>query len=168
MVRITPMVDCVCQNLTCGRIFQLPARQVRQGRGKHCCRSCASATNARRNHEKYPRLGERNPNFKGWRSRDKSAYKDAFRARYPEKALAHDAVVWALRTGRLVRPDTCQRCGVRATEPLHSHHEDYEKPLIVVFVCRPCHRELDTNRNRRLQGTRQIVVVQHHVEGCAE
>lgn len=134
------MVSRVCQRPGCGRGFDVKASSVAAGRGKYCSRSCLSSVNASANHIKYPQHGAANPNFKGWRSRDKRAYVDAFRARYPEKALAHDATEWALRTGRLVRPDACQRCQQRSAEPLHSHHADYSKPFAVEFLCRPCHR----------------------------
>lgn len=140
------LIACVCQHPDCGRTFLSKAYRLKGGRGKYCSRACNSSMNARANHAKYPQLGERNPNFKGWRSRDKSAYKDAFRAKYPEKALAHDVVAWALRTGRLQRPTLCQRCTQGSIEPLHAHHEDYTRPLMVQFLCRPCHRLVDDAR----------------------
>lgn len=140
------LVERTCQRPGCGKSFTTKAYRLKTGRGKYCSRFCHSSMNAQANHAKYPRLGERNPNFKGWRSRDKSAYKDAFRARHPEKALAHDVVEWAVRTGRLVRPELCQRCAQKPTEPLAAHHQDYTRPLIVEFLCRPCHRVADVER----------------------
>lgn len=139
-------VTVLCARPDCATAFVVKQSQLEHGRGKYCSRACLSSVNATRNHEKYPYLGERNPNFKGWRSRDKSVYKENFRAKYPEKALAHDVVAWAVRTGRLVKPETCERCSQRPTEPLHCHHEDYSRPLIVQFLCRPCHRIVDDER----------------------
>lgn len=146
-----PRVSVTCAHPNCETVFIVKQSQIDGGRGKYCSRRCLSSATAIKNHERYPRLGERNPNFKGWRSRDKSFYKDSFRAKYPEKALAHDVVAWAIRTGRLVRPKNCQRCPQRPTEPLHCHHSDYSRPLVVEFLCRDCHRAADAERREQEQ-----------------
>jgi hypothetical protein len=125
-------------------MFPARVRDLPRGYGRHCSRSCANATKARNRHASNPQDGAANPNFKGWASRNKRAYVDRFRAKYPEKASAHDAVRSALRSGRLVRPTECQRCGL--TKPIHAHHDDYSKPLDVTFACRDCHRQLDVER----------------------
>lgn len=59
-------------------------------------------------------------------------------ARYPEKVAAHAAVERALKSGKLVRADSCERCGTSAA--LDGHHPDYSKPLEVEWLCRKCHR----------------------------
>lgn len=82
--------------------------------------------------------------FRGWRSRNPGRYYvERFRAKYPEKAAAHDAVQKALRQGVLTKPAACQRCPVPPTEPLHAHHDDYGQPLRVEWLCRACHRTAD-------------------------
>lgn len=68
-----------------------------------------------------------------------------WRAKYPEKHRAHSAVQYALKTGKLKRPDCCSKCGVKCKP--QAHHPDYSKPLEVVWLCRkPCHREADAKR----------------------
>jgi hypothetical protein len=61
--------------------------------------------------------------------------------RYPEsdplKRAARVAVGNAVRDGKLLRPPECQVCAV-ACEP-HGHHEDYSRPLDVIWVCTACH-----------------------------
>lgn len=64
-----------------------------------------------------------------WRQRNKAD---------PRKTQAHKAVERAVRSGQLVRPEACERCG-RPTSV--AHHEDYDKPLEVVWLCRACHGE---------------------------
>ena len=44
---------------------------------------------------------------------------------------------WAVRQGRLIKPDKCEDCHKSVT--LTMHHEDYDKPLEVVWLCRKCH-----------------------------
>ena len=55
----------------------------------------------------------------------------------PEAQRAHWAVKRALRSGRLVRPDTCSECGSEAR--LQAHHDDYSKQLDVRWLCSRCH-----------------------------
>ena len=43
-----------------------------------------------------------------------------------------------LKTGRVQRPTACERCGTE-TGQLEGHHDDYNKPLDVTWLCRPCH-----------------------------
>ena len=59
------------------------------------------------------------------------------RQKHPEKYRARTAVNNALRDGRLVKPDQCERCGTAGA--LHGHHDDYSKPLEVEWLCRSCH-----------------------------
>lgn len=59
--------------------------------------------------------------------------------RHPEKAKARDAVKYALRVGKLVR-QPCEVCG--AHERIHAHHEDYSKPLEVMWLCPTHHTEV--------------------------
>jgi len=43
-----------------------------------------------------------------------------------------------IKQGRLIRPKECSECG-REHRRIHGHHEDYEKPLEVIWLCPPCH-----------------------------
>lgn len=122
----------------CARLFFARARDHRPNAGTYCSRRCACVDKARHGHDLHPQAGSGNYNFKGWASRNKRVYVDRFRAKYPEKAAAHDAVRNALQRGDLVKPLACERCG--ASVPVQSHHEDYSQPLIVDWFCGDCHR----------------------------
>lgn len=65
------------------------------------------------------------------------------------KRSAHIAVDNAVRDRILIKPDNCERCGVN--DSLHGHHEDYTKPLDVIWLCRSCHgkRHREINAERR-------------------
>ncbi len=52
---------------------------------------------------------------------------------------AHSAVAYALRSGKL-RKTPCAMCGKEKN--IHAHHQDYSKPLDVVWLCTQCHRRL--------------------------
>jgi len=39
------------------------------------------------------------------------------------------------------RPTRCERCGRKRL--LEKHHEDYDQPLQVMWLCKKCHEEID-------------------------
>jgi hypothetical protein len=61
-----------------------------------------------------------------------------WRRRNPEKTRAHRIVARALRTGTLIRPSRCEKADCGGTAE-HAHHEDYRKPLEVLWLCVECH-----------------------------
>jgi hypothetical protein len=72
----------------------------------------------------------------------RAANKDRQKARLVDpverrKHNARNALYAAVVKGDVERPNRCQGCGILG--PVHGHHEDYEKPLDVVWLCRPCH-----------------------------
>jgi hypothetical protein len=62
----------------------------------------------------------------------------AVRKRNPLKRQAHITAGNAIRDGKLMSPDACEECR-QASDQLHAHHEDYSKPLEVIWLCPPCH-----------------------------
>jgi len=67
-----------------------------------------------------------------------------FRIRHPEQRKAKDAVNYAIKTGRLIRPDTlqCHYCPAQAKQ--YHHHKGYEHEhwLHVIPVCLKCHGKI--------------------------
>ena len=61
-----------------------------------------------------------------------------YREDNPEKYAAHSAVGYAIKSGRLEKPERCESCGDKH-KTIHAHHEDYGKPLEVDWLCPPCH-----------------------------
>lgn len=72
-----------------------------------------------------------NSRFAGMKLRPRQQESD------PVKRAARIALGNALRDGKIQRPPECQVCSV--TDDLHGHHEDYSKPLEVIWVCSACH-----------------------------
>lgn len=80
-----------------------------------------------------------NAHNRGWKSKVNNKTKknqDAYLKYY-----------WALKIGKLKR-GVCKKCG--STEKTHGHHEDYSKPLDVVWLCPPCHRELHRQKRKNV------------------
>jgi ribosomal protein S27AE len=103
------------------------------------CKECTKldANNHRANNlekiRQYDRDRAKNPDRmkvsieinKAWRSEDK------------RRAKCHSAVARAIRSGELNRLP-CVRCGeVKSL----AHHEDYDEPLNVMWLCQPCHKQ---------------------------
>lgn len=99
--------------------------------------ACSPACRGKWMHILHPQQGSGNHNFKGWRSKQPILYTSKFKHANPEKVRAHQAVAAATRKGALVRPEACSVCSA-ACRP-DAHHEDYTKPLAVVWLCRRCH-----------------------------
>ncbi len=75
-----------------------------------------------------------------------SAHVKRFKAENPEKHRAHRMVAYALKKGRLLKTP-CMICGETKSE---SHHEDYSKPLDVLWFCRKHHAEHHEKKRKGL------------------
>lgn len=56
----------------------------------------------------------------------------------PTKHWCHRKLNEAIRCGRIVKSTSCQDCGT-SNKRLEGHHEDYSKPLEVIWLCKACH-----------------------------
>jgi hypothetical protein len=61
----------------------------------------------------------------------------AWRAEDSRRQKAHSAVSKAVRHGTLIK-EPCCRCG---NEKSVAHHDDYDKPLDIMWLCQPCHKQ---------------------------
>jgi len=125
-------VKRVCEQ--CAAEFNKSPAQIARGEGRFCSNVCRN-TYKRLHIEE--RSGERAPLWKGGVHKENRAKRGrAYWRDNPEKAHAYDAVKWALKTGKLQKYP-CQHCG--ATHYVHAHHEDYSKPLDIIWLCPSCH-----------------------------
>lgn len=54
-----------------------------------------------------------------------------------EKIRAQSKVRKAIKSGKIIKPLNCEVCGL--SKALQGHHEDYSKPLQVIWMCAKCH-----------------------------
>lgn len=60
-----------------------------------------------------------------------------WRAADPRRAHCHNAVRYAVKKGKLT-PTPCKQC---SHEKAYAHHDNYDEPLNVVWLCQPCHKQ---------------------------
>lgn len=60
------------------------------------------------------------------------------------KVKARNAVYYAVKTKKLIRPIFCSQCNKKCKP--EADHRDYNKPLEVVWLCKQCHQWFTTNR----------------------
>jgi hypothetical protein len=58
-----------------------------------------------------------------------------------EMRAAINMVKAAIKRGELKRPEVCQGYQGCWRSDIHAHHEDYSKPLEVVWLCAWCHKQ---------------------------
>lgn len=101
----------------------------------------------RRCHTEYAReyRDRRRASDPEWHERKKAGHR-AYRRRRgyspadPHKVRARTAVSNAIKDRRLIPAHTCEDCGHDFSEfRREAHHEDYDKPLDVVWLCSLCH-----------------------------
>lgn len=54
------------------------------------------------------------------------------------KCKARVALSGAIRSGKMVKPGACSKCG---GGPVQGHHHDYSQPLNVTWLCVMCHND---------------------------
>lgn len=71
----------------------------------------------------------------------------SYNKRFPEKRAARTTLQSHIVTGKISRPTSCQMCGCLCVP--HGHHEDYSKPLDVMWLCVQCHakRHIEIKQN---------------------
>jgi ribosomal protein S27AE len=68
------------------------------------------------------------------------AAKLSFNEDYRKKITAYEYVRKALQEGTLVQPKLCTVCGTHGS--LIGHHQNYDRPLHVRWVCPSCHQKI--------------------------
>jgi len=104
--------------------------------------TATSRSYAERNREKI------NVRSELYREKNRETINARVRAKYSSfNAKARTLVSKAIKEGVLIRPAVCPRCEVERF--VEGHHEDYNKPLDVMWLCRSCHRRHHADLNKK-------------------
>lgn len=157
--RVEPMRVCsICNALLPWSRFRI---YKKTGRPACTCRKCSSKRVVALLSADRERKNRSNRNFKQrnreriakqgaeYRKRNRDKINSRYRSRYAqetEKYKARTQLGYAIRTGKIVRPNFCEKCG-RKTTP-QGHHHDYSKPLEVQWLCQKCHAKVHRKYGR--------------------
>lgn len=56
---------------------------------------------------------------------------------HKDKINARSKVNYYVKKGKIIKPKECSKC--KKEKKLDAHHQDYSKPLEVIWLCRTCH-----------------------------
>lgn len=114
-------------------------RKRASGFGSHCA-PCATL----RNRDRY--LQQRDdPDYRARHNQYAKNYHKRHGGKAPRKSNPlRDRARWrlsqAVYRGAIVKPTKCEGCAAElAAEKIHGHHDDYNKPFDVRWLCRICH-----------------------------
>jgi transcription elongation factor Elf1 len=123
----------------------------RKGRGglSARCKACAYAYHARWHRENTAYVAQKRS---GWyhANRTRVIASEAHRSRawilanqekYRLCRRGNDAIYKAIKRGVLIRPTTCESCGIFGK--IEAAHSDYSRPIDVRWLCRSCHVRWD-------------------------
>lgn len=102
------------------------------------CKSCCKSDLAKRvseNPEAF-RAKSRERSRNRIRNADAQEHIKKWRSEDKRRMHCHNAVAWAIKKGSLIR-QPCERCGGKA----NAHHESYDHPLIVKWLCGSHHKQ---------------------------
>jgi len=78
--------------------------------------------------------------YKVWKPVPVSVYREMEANKCPtKKGYARNIARLAELSGKITRPDCCDRC--KDTVKLERHHTDYNKPLDILWLCIKCHNQ---------------------------
>lgn len=112
------------------------------------CKKCTKhdvIQNRQENVEYYKQYDRWRAQTFGDRSKPKpfeiaAKYRKKWAEKNKHKIHCHVAVNKAVASGKLIKPEHCQKCGgCFAPSKIHAHHSDYSKPLDVIWLCFSCH-----------------------------
>lgn len=69
------------------------------------------------------------------------------REKYPEKNRAREQLRHAVKIGEIIKPLTCEKCN--ENKQLQGHHENYNKALEVMWLCKSCHTARHKELNKK-------------------
>jgi hypothetical protein len=79
----------------------------------------------------------------------------------PPATRAHKKIQYRITNGKIKKPEICFRCKQKSMR-LDAHHEDYNKPLNVIWLCPQCHRDIHNKKElKELPERHRILLCKH-------
>jgi hypothetical protein len=121
------------------------------------CKPCGAAQDRQRrldNTEKYREKDKRR--YQNHTER-KKVYKRLAdkKKKHPERVRAKQKLKYYMKSGKIIKPTSCNVC--HKERPIDGHHEDYNDPLGIIWLCKPCHTKHHIGKTERADEIRKIV-----------
>lgn len=129
-------ICCRCKQEKAVSEFYKHSRDGYQPMCKLCCKARSKTEDFKRYQREYQRVYSKKPEVKSKIQENKAKYRVRLDVRI--KNLARRYTNLAVLRGELTR-EPCAICGKEQGE---AHHLDYRKPIMIVWLCADCHREL--------------------------
>ena len=71
----------------------------------------------------------------------------ALSAKEQKQRYAKSRIYCAVKSGKIKRPSICHACFVKCKPD--AHHPDYNKPLLVQWLCRSCHLDVSIFKSHK-------------------
>lgn len=98
------------------------------------CKECTKSDVSRHRSENIERIREYD---RSRGNRQSGEYVKSYRKSHPKAAMAHRMVAYHLRVGNISKGN----CEVCFCEKSVAHHDDYDKPLVVRWLCQAHHMQ---------------------------
>jgi len=126
----------------CGYEFNIslfPKAKNRLGKAYHrrLCKFCFSKK-YQRNNAIYTKQ-QKNNDLERFREGERKRGKK-WRESHKKEHYAHTLLYRAIERGEIKKPNKCSKCGAENVK-INGHHEDYDKPLDIIWLCDQCHAE---------------------------
>lgn len=88
---------------------------------------------------------------KAWRKKFGYSAEQRAKKKFPEKEKARHVLYRAISKGKIIRATKCSKCNCK--KRIEAHHEDYTKPLEIIWLCKLHHVEADRLLREKLDKT---------------
>lgn len=126
-------IERVC--VVCGKQFLTSLHNIGYGKTGGTC--CSFQCVGKRKHILWRQDGKFNPNYKGALAKFNHSLESDYRVLSKEQAQASAKICDAVNKGKIER-QPCIVCGDPNSE---GHHEDYSKPMEVIWLCDKHHKQ---------------------------
>ena len=114
------------------------------------CKECAKSDSSKIISKDRDGINKKRRISRSKKSGKYAEYSAHYRKEFLEQSKAAQAAHRAIKSGKIIRPNNCEKCN-KECKP-DAHHESYKKEdwLNVIFLCRSCHRSRHVESNSRI------------------
>ena len=129
---MTSFVPCIKCDIT-KPIDHFYTSTIRRDNSKGQCKSCVITRVNKANSKPHRQTWFTSNDYKKTHCNDFHKYA----AKYPNRQKVRSQTSNAIKKGELLKPEYCEQCNCEGR--IEAHHDDYNKPFEVRWLCAECH-----------------------------